>query len=86
MVFVLVSKSRKVVPDELVTLMSWDSRDFLTFLVMVVWKRKDVVIKCDDSEQFKVVVELSTTFLSKVTCIFNRRITAYDPPIFDGPS
>ena len=35
MVFVLVRRSRKVVPDELVTLMSWDSRDFLIFLVMV---------------------------------------------------
>ena len=35
MVFILVSKSRKVVPDELVTLMSWDFRDFLTFLEMV---------------------------------------------------
>ena len=35
MVFVLVSRSRRVVPDELVTLMSWDSRDFLIFLVMV---------------------------------------------------
>ena len=30
--------SSKVVPDELVTLMSWDSRYFLIFLVMVGWK------------------------------------------------
>ena len=43
MVFILVSKSRKVVPDELVTLMSWDSRDFLIFLVVVGWKGKDFV-------------------------------------------
>ena len=34
MFFVLVSRSRKVVPDELLTLMSWDSRDFLIFLVI----------------------------------------------------
>ena len=32
MVFVLVSRSRRVVPDELVTLTSWDARDFLIFL------------------------------------------------------
>ena len=38
MVFVLVSRSRRVVPDELVTLTSWDARDFLIFLVMVGWK------------------------------------------------
>ena len=38
MVFVLVSWSLELVPDELVTLMSWDSRDFLIFLVMVEWK------------------------------------------------
>ena len=39
MVFVLVSRSRNVVPDELVTLMSWDSRDFLIFLLsrMELW-------------------------------------------------
>ena len=43
MVFVLVSRSRRVVPDELVTLTSWDARDFLIFLVMVEWKRKDAV-------------------------------------------
>ena len=43
MVFVLVSRSRKVVPDELVTLMSWDSRNFLMILVMVRWKEKDAV-------------------------------------------
>ena len=43
MVFVLVSRSRRVVPDELVTLMSWDARDFLIFLVMVGWKGKDDV-------------------------------------------
>ena len=43
MVFVLVSRSRKVVSDELVTLMSWDSRDFLIFLVMVGCKTKNVV-------------------------------------------
>ena len=42
MVFVLVSRSRQIVPDELVTLMSWDSRDFLIFLVMVGWKGNDV--------------------------------------------
>ena len=40
-VFVLVSRSRKVVHDELVTLMSLDSWDFLIFLVMVGWKGKD---------------------------------------------
>ena len=38
MVFVLVIMSRKVVPDELVTLISWDSRDFLIFLVILGWK------------------------------------------------
>ena len=43
MVFVLVSRSRRVVPDELVTLTSWDTRDFLIFLVMVGWKGKDAV-------------------------------------------
>ena len=43
MVFVMVSRSRKVVPDELVTLMSWDSRNFLIFLVMVGWKGKNAV-------------------------------------------
>ena len=31
MVFVLVIWSRKVIPDELVTLMSWDAKDFLIF-------------------------------------------------------
>ena len=34
MVFVLVSRSRKVVPDELVTLMSLDYTDSLIFLVV----------------------------------------------------
>ena len=34
---------RRVVPDKLVTLTSWDARDFLIFLVMVGWKGKDVV-------------------------------------------
>ena len=29
MVFVLVSRSRRVVPDELVTLTLWDAREFL---------------------------------------------------------
>ena len=43
MVFVLVSRSRRVVPDELVTLPSWGSRDFFIFLVMVGWKGKDAV-------------------------------------------
>ena len=43
MVFVLVSRSRRVVPDELVTLMLWDARDFMIFLVMVGWKGKDAV-------------------------------------------
>ena len=43
MVIVLVSRSRRVVPDELVTLTSWDARDFLIFLVMVGWKGKDAV-------------------------------------------
>ena len=43
LVFVLVSRPHKLVPEELVTLMSWDSRDFLIFLVMVGWKGKDVV-------------------------------------------
>ena len=46
MVFDLVSRSRRVVPDELVTLTSWDARDFLIFLVMVEWKDavKDEVV------------------------------------------
>ena len=35
MVFVLVSRSRKVVPEELVTLVSWDPRYFLICLVIV---------------------------------------------------
>ena len=39
MVFVLVSRSRKVVADELVTLMSWNSDS----RVMVGWKGKDSV-------------------------------------------
>ena len=43
MVFVLVSRSPRVVPDELVTLTSWDARDFLIFLVMVGWKGKDAI-------------------------------------------
>ena len=43
MFFVLVSRSRRVVPDELVTLTSWDVRDFLICLVMVWWKGKDAV-------------------------------------------
>ena len=43
MVFVSVSRSRRVVPDELVTLTLWDARDFLIFLVMVGWKGKDAV-------------------------------------------
>ena len=43
MVFVLVSRSRRVVLDEFVTLTSWDARDFLIFLVMVGWKGKDAV-------------------------------------------
>ena len=38
-----MSRSLKLVPDKLVTLMSWDFRDFLIFLVMVWWKRKDAV-------------------------------------------
>ena len=42
MVFVLVRRSRKVIPEELVTLMSWDPRDFLSCLVMV-RKGTDVV-------------------------------------------
>ena len=40
-VFVLISRFRRVVPDELVTLTLWDARDFLIFLVMVGWKGKD---------------------------------------------
>ena len=40
-IFVLVSRSRKVVPDELVNFMSWDSRDLSIILVIVGWK--DVV-------------------------------------------
>ena len=32
-----------MVPDELVTLTSWDARDFLIFLVIVGWKGKDAV-------------------------------------------
>ena len=47
-VFVLVRRSRKVVYDELLTLMSWDYTDFLIFLVMV----------CD------VVLAFSVYFLS----------------------
>ena len=43
MVFVLVSRSRRVVLNELVILTSWDARDFLIFLVMVGWKREDAV-------------------------------------------
>ena len=43
MVFVLVSRSRRVVPDELVTLMSLDPKNFLIFLVMVGWKGKNAV-------------------------------------------
>ena len=43
MVLVLVSRSLRVVPDELVTLTSWDARDFLIFLVMAGWKGKDAV-------------------------------------------
>ena len=43
MVFVLVSRSHRVIPDELVTLRSRDARDFLIFLVMVGWKGKDAV-------------------------------------------
>ena len=40
MVFVLVSRSRKLVPDELVTLMSLDSRDNLAdFVKCVAWLR-----------------------------------------------
>ena len=35
MVFVLVSRSRRVVPDELVTLTSWEARDFLIFVIPV---------------------------------------------------
>ena len=34
------SKVVKLVPDELVTLTSWDARDFLILLVMVGWKKK----------------------------------------------
>ena len=43
MVFVSLSRSRRVVPDELVTLTSWDARVFLIFLVMVGWRGKDAV-------------------------------------------
>ena len=43
MVFVLVSRSRNVVPDKLVALMLWDFRDFLIFFVTFGWKGKDVV-------------------------------------------
>ena len=43
MVFDLVGGSRKVVPDKLVTLMSWDSRNLLIFVVMIGWKGKDIV-------------------------------------------
>ena len=42
-VFVLVSRSRKVVPEKHVTLMSLDTRDILICLMMVGWKGKDVV-------------------------------------------
>ena len=34
-VFVFVRRSRKVVLEKLVTLISWDSKDFLICLVMV---------------------------------------------------
>ena len=44
MIFVLVSRSRRVVPDELVILTSWDARDLLIFLVMVGWKGKDAAM------------------------------------------
>ena len=45
MVSVLVIRTHRdwEVPDELVTLTSWDARDFLIFLVMVGWKGKDAV-------------------------------------------
>ena len=39
-VFVLVWRSRKVVPEELVNLSLWDAIDFLIFLVMVGSKGK----------------------------------------------
>ena len=48
MVFVLMRISRKVFPEKLVTLMSWDSRDFLTCLVIVgskgirMWSKKEL--------------------------------------------
>ena len=35
MVFLLVRRSREVVPEELVTLISWDPRYFLICLVIV---------------------------------------------------
>ena len=38
-----VGTSRKVIPEELVTLMSWYHRDFLSCLVMVRLKGKDLV-------------------------------------------
>ena len=58
MILVLVRRSRKVVPEELVTLMSWGSRDFLVCLVIVVWKKKDglahyiaTTLYCDTHQQ-----------------------------------
>ena len=38
-----VGYPREKFHEELVTSVSWDPRDFLICLVMVVWKRKDVV-------------------------------------------
>ena len=40
MVFVLVSRSRRVVPDELVTLTSWDARDPVTEYPLLVAERR----------------------------------------------
>ena len=52
-VFVLVRRSRRIVPDELVTLTSWDARDFLIFLVR--WKAKDAEGKAKDAVKDGVV-------------------------------
>ena len=55
MIFVFERRSRKVIPEELVTLMAWDPRDFLSCLVMV-RKGTDVVkegaldLSCQDAE------------------------------------
>ena len=57
----MVIRSRKVVPDELVTLMSWD---FLIFLMMVGWKEK-VAVK-DRVVAFIATIVVCTTIVAIV--------------------